>query len=94
MRANLSSVVRLAGCFGLTRIHVTGNTRVEPSVARDAARTVEVVRRRSLTETLRVLRADGYHLVGLEQATHSVPLFRYAFPLRAALVIGNERRGL
>ena len=43
---------------------------------------------------LKELKAEGYTLVGLEQATNSVSLHDYRFPRRTALVLGNERLGL
>lgn len=49
---------------------------------------------RSLPPVLDRLRAEGYELVGLEQATGSESLFGFGFRERTALVIGNERHGL
>ncbi len=49
---------------------------------------------RSLPPVLDRLRAEGFQIVGLEQATHSEPLFSFRFLARTALVIGNERTGL
>jgi CheY-like chemotaxis protein len=40
------------------------------------------------------LRAEGFQVVGLEQATHSEPLFDFRFAARTVLVVGNERTGL
>jgi tRNA G18 (ribose-2'-O)-methylase SpoU len=92
--ANLSSIVRLAGCFGLKTLHVAGTTRVDENVARDAAEHVELRRHRTLPSFLEQLKRDGVRLVGLEQAMGSISLPRYTFAARTALVIGNERRGL
>ena len=49
---------------------------------------------RSLPPVLDRLRAEGYELVGLEQATGSESLFSFTFIPRTVLVVGNERLGL
>jgi tRNA G18 (ribose-2'-O)-methylase SpoU len=91
---NLSTIVRTAGCCGVTRMVVCGNPRVDRTIARDGADQVRVEVRNSLPPVLRSLHADGYRLVGLEQVTNSSNLHDYAFARRTALVIGNERTGL
>ena len=93
-RPNLSSIVRLAGCFGLRELLVAGSGRVDPSIAREAAERVRIERPRTLPPVLKRLREQGHRLVGLEQTTSSQSLFDHAFVPETALVIGNERRGL
>ena len=91
---NLSSIMRTAGCCGVERMIVCGHARIDRTVARDGAESVQLEVRNSLPPVLRTLRADGYRLVGLEQTTNSVSLHEFAFARRTALVIGNERAGL
>ncbi|HET6878321.1 MAG TPA: RNA methyltransferase [Jatrophihabitans sp.] len=91
---NLSTIARTAGCCAVERMIVCGNARLDRTIARDGADSVQLEVRNSLPPVLRALRADGYRLVGLEQTTGSVNLHSYAFPRRTALVIGNERAGL
>ena len=91
---NLSRIVRLAGCAGITRIIQCGQGKVDREIARDAIDVVEIVLRRSLPPVLEQLREDGYERVGLEQTTNSVCLYDFAFPSKTALVIGAEREGL
>jgi len=91
---NLSTIVRTAGCCGVERMVVCGNARIDRTIARDGADSVQLEVRNSLAPALRRLRTDGYRLVGLEQTTDSVDLHTYAFTRRTALVIGNERAGL
>ena len=85
---NLSHIVRTCGCFGIARVVACGR------IARDGAESVEVAVHRSLPPVLDRLRAEGYELVGLEQATRSESLFTFSFAARTVLVIGNERTGL
>jgi tRNA G18 (ribose-2'-O)-methylase SpoU len=91
---NLSRIVRVAGCCGVTRVVTSGRPKVDPKVARDAAETVTIEARRSLLPVLAGFRSGGYRLVGLEQATGSQNLHAYAFRRRTVLVVGNERAGL
>lgn len=69
-----------------------GGGRDDESTAESGSVVVE--NHRTLLPVLWELAADGYELVGLEQATNSVPLFDFAFQRRTALVVGNERSGL
>jgi tRNA G18 (ribose-2'-O)-methylase SpoU len=91
---NLSTIARTAGCCGVERMIVCGNARLDRTIARDGADSVQLEVRNSLPPVLKTLRRDGYRLVGLEQTKNSSDLHHYAFPRRTALVIGNERLGL
>lgn len=91
---NLSRIVRLCGCAGITRLIQCGAGKVDREIARDAVDVVEIVQRRSLAPVLEQLGRDGITRIGLEQATGSQSLFEYVFPRTAALVIGSEREGL
>jgi tRNA G18 (ribose-2'-O)-methylase SpoU len=91
---NLSRIARAASCCGLMRILCTGPAKLERSIARDGADTIEIETHRTLPPVLERLRDEGYRLVGLEQTTDSRDLHQYGFERRTALVIGNERTGL
>ncbi|MCE9631126.1 MAG: TrmH family RNA methyltransferase [Planctomycetia bacterium] len=91
---NLSHIVRTCGCFGIARVVACGAAGIHGRIARDGAESVEVAVHRSLPPVLDRLRAEGYELVGLEQATRSESLFTFDFAARTVLVIGNERTGL
>jgi len=91
---NLSHIVRTCGCFGIPRVIACGAARLHERIARDGADSVILEVHRSLPPVLDRLRAEGFEIVGLEQATHSEPLFEFAFSPRTVLVVGNERTGL
>lgn len=91
---NLSRIVRLAGCAGITKIIQCGPGKVDREIARDAVEVVEIIQRRSLAPTLEHLAAEGYQRVGLEQTTNSECLYTFPFAPKTALVIGSEREGL
>lgn len=91
---NLSHIVRIAGCAGIERVICCGHAKIVEKIARDGADTVQIEIHRTLPPVLRELKAAGFRLVGLEQATDSQNLHTYAFQRKSALVIGNERLGL
>lgn len=91
---NLSRLVRLAGCAGITQIVHCGNGKVDREIARDATEVVQVVNRRSLPPVLDHFKKEGYVCVGLEQTTNSQSLYEFRFDTKTALVIGSEREGL
>ncbi|HEX3997639.1 MAG TPA: TrmH family RNA methyltransferase [Pirellulales bacterium] len=91
---NLSHIVRIAGCAGARRLICCGHAKIVDKIARDGADTVAIEVHRTLPPVLRELKATGYRLVGLEQATGSQNLHTYRFERKTALVIGNERLGL
>jgi len=91
---NLSHIVRTCGCFGIPRVIACGAAGLHGRIARDGADTVVLEVHRSLPPVLERLRGEGYEIVGLEQATHSQPLFGFPFAARTVLVVGNERTGL
>lgn len=91
---NLSRIVRLVSCAGITKIITSGNPKVDPKIARDGATEVEIVRKRTLLPVLRQLKADGFQLVGLEQTDDSQNLFEYQYSRKTALLIGHERHGI
>jgi tRNA G18 (ribose-2'-O)-methylase SpoU len=91
---NLSRIVRVASCSGIDRVICCGNAKVIGKIARDGADAIRIDVHRTLAPVLRELKQEGYHLVGLEQASGSVNLHQYAFQRRTVLVVGNERLGL
>ena len=91
---NLSRIVRAAGCFGVTKIVACGTGKIDRRIARDGLEAVKIETRRSLPPVLKKLRADGYRIVGLEQATHSQRIYDYKFHHKSVLVIGHERHGI
>ena len=92
--ANLSTIVRTAGCCGVQEIIATGNAKLIDKIARDGAEHVRLVTKNSLIPVLKKLKQESYTLVGLEQTTNSTPLSHYDFPKRTVLVVGAEREGL
>lgn len=93
-QVNLSRLVRLCGCAGVTRIVTTGSDRVDARITRDASSHVQIEKRRSLIPAIQRLRRDGFRIVALEQTDESASLYAYTFPHDTALLIGHEGRGI
>lgn len=91
---NLSTIIRTAGCCGVREVIATGNAKLNAKIARDGAEHVNLTTKNSLPPVLKMLKTDGYTLVGLEQTTNSTQLADYAFPKKTALIVGAEREGL
>jgi tRNA G18 (ribose-2'-O)-methylase SpoU len=91
---NLSRIVRVASCSGVTRVIACGTAKVIGKIARDGVDAIEIEVHRTLPPVLKQLKVEGYHLVGLEQTSNSQDLHEYKFQRRTALVAGNERSGL
>ena len=91
---NLSNLLRTAGCCGIPRVIACGNPSIHKSIARDGADLVEFEVHRTLLPVLKQVKEAGYTLIGLEQTTGAQNLHHFAFPRKAALVLGNERLGL
>jgi PAB1-binding protein PBP1 len=49
---------------------------------------MEEVRERNLVPWLNTKKAEGYSIVGLEQATNSVQLGKFEFPEKSVIVLG------
>jgi tRNA G18 (ribose-2'-O)-methylase SpoU len=93
-QVNLSRIVRAAGCFGVRHILAGAPARLDPKIARAALDYVRLDVHRSLAPVVRRFKAQGYRIVGLEQATGSHSLFQYAFSRHTALLVGHERLGV
>jgi tRNA G18 (ribose-2'-O)-methylase SpoU len=91
---NLSRIVRVASCSGVSKIIACGTAKVISKIARDGADTIEIEIHRTLPPVLKELKQLGYRLAGLEQTSGSRSLTAYAFERKTALVLGNERSGL
>ncbi|MEM7453417.1 MAG: RNA methyltransferase [Planctomycetota bacterium] len=91
---NLSRIVRLASCVAAQKLIASGNTRIDPKIARDGATEIEIQRCRALEPVLKKLRAQDYQIIGLEQTRDSASLFDFQFPRKTVLLIGHERQGI
>lgn len=98
-RFNVGSIFRTADAAGVGKILLTGITPTPPhekiaKVALGAENAVPWEYLKQTARALKALRADGYHLVALEQSPRSIPYTSVVTKLKTALVLGNEVSGL
>jgi len=91
---NLSQIARAASACAIDRMILCGNARLIQKIARSGDEAFPLETRRSLAPVLTRMRADGYRVVGLEQASNATNIHAYPFERRTVLVVGNERLGV
>lgn len=106
---NVGSVFRTADAAGVTKIYLCGITpspadrfkAVRPDfakVALGAEKFVPWEPAKTTAGVIKKLKEEGYEIFALEQSKHSVPYYEVARAMRpdarAAIVLGNEVRGL
>jgi len=91
---NLSRIVRAAACCGIPRMICCGNARILPEISRQAGDSIQIEIHRTLPPVIKRLKAEGYPIVGLEQASDARSIFEFQFPRKVVLAIGNERLGI
>ena len=65
-RVNLSRIVRLASCAGISRLVTAGSTRVDKNISRGGEEELELETHRTLLPTLKKFKQQEIPLVGLE----------------------------
>jgi 23S rRNA (guanosine2251-2'-O)-methyltransferase len=96
---NVGSMFRTADACGVQGMILTGVTGCppRPELSKTALGAEEAVAWSYLADPLegvRRLAADGFEPVALETSPHGVPLDRFEWPDRVALVVGNEVAGV
>ena len=91
---NASRIARAAGCCGVRKMILCGNTKLDSKVARDSLDQLEISRHRSLAPVLAGLKQEGFQIVALEQTSGSVSSYEFRFRRETVLVIGHERLGV
>lgn len=96
---NVGSIFRTAECFGVSKIYLCGYTPLptQDKLAKTSMGTSQLIEWEEvpkITDILKTLRAENYHVVGLETTSHAVPLQNDFAKNPTAFVLGNERFGL
>ncbi|MGB3774228.1 MAG: TrmH family RNA methyltransferase [Leeuwenhoekiella sp.] len=98
--ANAGSIIRLADAFGIQEIYFCGSkidlgsNRLKRT-SRSTQEYVKIIMRDDIHELLNAFKGKGMKLIGLEITNTSIALQKLT-PIegKAALILGNERRGL
>jgi len=90
---NISMIARSAGCFGCSKVIITGQNNVDSHISREID--VEIVKKNSLLPVLKAYKEDGFTLIGLEQSAKSISMHNFRFMTTPVLfVVGNETKGM
>ena len=97
---NVGSVFRTADAFLIENIILCGITMIPPNkdirkVALGATNSVNWQFERNTLETVTILKENGYHIMGVEQADKSSMLDNFSLPNKPlAIIMGNEVNGV
>lgn len=98
---NVGSVFRSCDAFAVRKLYLCGITATPPhreilKTAIGADATVEWEHTKTTATALTRLKAEGYHIIAVEQTDQSVPLYELTWPSShpLALVLGNEVMGV
>jgi len=96
---NVGAFFRTGDCAGIEKIFLCGWTAAPPrpeitKVALGAEEAIPWQRILNAVEAARTAKAEGYHLIAVEQTTESRDLFSVELPWPCCLVFGNEVDGV
>ncbi|KAI8922733.1 hypothetical protein BC831DRAFT_474711 [Entophlyctis helioformis] len=97
---NLGGLCRTAEIFNASLLVVdnlairTDATFAAMAVSADKWMPMSQVRDHDLAAYLEACKADGYAVVGVEQASGSISLEQFVFPEKTVLLLGKEREGI
>ena len=92
--ANIGSVVRTANAFAVAEVHVVGRRRWNRRGAMVTDRYQHLRHHETVADFLAWARAEGLHVLGVDNLPGSVPLAGAALEEDAVLVFGQESTGL
>ncbi len=99
---NISAVLRSADAFGLSRVHLVGESfHYSPSISQGTERWMQLSKHADPEEAIAHLKSEGFKIVVLQPEAHSEREQKQAFPVsmlpfeeKLALVFGNEGLGV
>lgn len=96
---NVGSIFRTAECFGVSKIYLCGYTPLptQEKLAKTSMGTAELIAWEEvpkISDVLKTLKEQNFHIVGLETTSHALPLQNDFAKGPTAFVLGNERFGL
>jgi len=90
---NLSMIARSASCFGVSKMIITGQNKIDDHISRNCDMIIE--KHHTLLNMVSLYKRTGWKIWVLEQAKNSISLDQAAFKVEPALlVIGNECKGV
>ena len=91
---NIGSIVRTANAFNVAAVHIIGKRSWNRRGAMVTDKYMHVLHHTDATEFRAWAQSERICVVGVEQHEESQPLEAFVFPVRCALLLGNEGTGL
>ena len=96
---NVGSFFRMADCFGVKKIIITGLTpgienRSVLKTSKGCEKFITVEKVEDFVSVIEEFKECGYIINGCETATNSNNLYNFSFPNKSVLIFGNEEIGI
>jgi len=97
---NVASIFRIADALGVREIILTGISHKPPfgkdlvKVSRHKEKSVHWRYFKNTYKALNFLKAHDVPVIAIEQTNKSLPYFRFKYPKKYALLVGNETYGV
>lgn len=97
---NVASLFRISDALGVKELILTGISHTPPfgkdlkKVSRNKERSVHWRHFKHTVKAINYLNAKNIPIIAIEQLQGSVPYYRFKFPQRFALFVGNEVYGI
>ncbi|MBL4909846.1 MAG: RNA methyltransferase [Alteromonadaceae bacterium] len=95
---NIGAFIRLADAFAIEKIIICGELTISDKklkkASRNEAKWVCLEYSNNTTASLQGLKDNGYTIFGVELCHQSVDYKDITYPVKTALVLGNERKGV
>lgn len=96
---NIGSFFRIADCFGISHIHLTGYSGAPPrlEISKTALGAEEWIPWSKTEDPMTVIgerRAEGYEIISLEISSGSIPLREFSSDKPLCLIVGHEVLGV
>ena len=95
---NLGAIIRTAACAEIDGI-IIGRYKSAPitpyttKVSEGGINHIKIIRVGSIMNTIKLLKEYGYTVIGTKM-NGNIPYFKQKYPLKTALILGNEGKGL
>ncbi|CAI4224744.1 unnamed protein product [Auanema sp. JU1783] len=97
---NLGGLCRTSEIFGVDTLVISDKLLLQDagfkalSMASENWQNIDAKKPQDLLSYLQELRNNGYTVIAAEQTVDSVPLHKFEFPKKCALLMGDERKGV
>lgn len=91
---NMGTVVRSANAFGVRHVHIIGRKQWNRRGAMATDKYLHLHYYPSISNFISAMKEKGYSIIALDNIPAAQPITSFRFPLKTALVLGQEGPGL